>query len=200
MYRVLGLLNFEEKYQDTPHNIGGEILKKIYDRNSLDFSALKKDKTRQAEITEGVLEDCFFEFVFPTSFMNNSGNSLKTLKLDEEEKKRVIVIHDDIDLPFGKIKISFGRGSGGHNGVSDIINKLGTKNFVRIRIGVCPKDFFGKPRKPKGREAVNRYLVSKKLSGKYLKQYDNLAEKTEKILKSFCKEGVEKTMSLFNAD
>jgi len=126
--------------------------------------------------------------------MNNSGRVFGKDKIDT---KKIIIIHDDIDLPFGKIKLSFGRGDGGHNGLKDIIKVLGTKRFVRIRVGVCPVDFFGRCRKPKG-GALNKYLVEKRLSKKYILRYEELAEKVEKILKKIIFEGVDVAMNEFN--
>ncbi len=88
-------------------------------------------------------------FLFPTSFMNNSGVAVKKA-LDCEPLSTLIVIHDEVDLPFGTIRISEGRGAGGHNGVKSIIEHIGSKNFVRIRIGIAKTNIFGMVKRPKG--------------------------------------------------
>lgn len=120
MFLIVGLGNPGIKYQKTWHNIGFRAVDEIPKRNNLVMAK-------------------------PQSFMNNSGKTVKVLikhyKLNPEN---LIIIHDDIDLPLGKFKIQKNRGSAGHKGVQSIIKELGTKNFWRIRIGICPQK--GKPK------------------------------------------------------
>ncbi len=196
MFRVIGLQNSEEKYQDTPHNIGGQILEKIWQNNPDVFSNFYFNKTKNSNISEGIFKNKKIELIFPQTFMNLSGNSLPKNILKNDIQK-IIVLHDDIDLPFGKIKIVFGRGDGGHNGLKSIIKKINSKEFIRIKIGVCPLNFFGKCKKPSG-ENLNRYLVNKKLPTKYIKQYSEIAKKIEKIIFEIMKNDYKKTMNKFN--
>ncbi|PID83425.1 hypothetical protein CSB11_01385 [Candidatus Campbellbacteria bacterium] len=210
MYRILGLLNDEEKYQNTAHNIGGEMVYAILrNKNENIFqnsSELFYSSSRKAKISNGFFEkknkEYEYEFVLPQNFMNNSGDSLngvfsKNQKERKEEIKNLIVIYDDIDLPFGEVKIVFNRGDGGHNGIKGIENKIKSKEYIKIKIGVCPTDFFGKPRKPK-KESVAKYLTSKKLSSKYTKRYKELEEKIVKILEEIMTNGYQKAMNNFN--
>lgn len=203
MYRIVGLWNKGEEFQDTAHNIGGQVLKEIFRKNEIGFFKNSGDffsnKGRGAKISEGNFCSEDFELILGEGFINESGNVFSKIfsKENEEEIKKIIVIYDDIALPFGKIKISFGRGDGGHNGMKDIIKKIGTKNFIRIRIGVCPLDFFGNPRKPKG-ESVSKYLVYKKFSKKYLKKLENIEKKIGEILEGIFENGLEKTTNKFN--
>ncbi len=199
MYRIFGLGNIGNEYKNTPHNIGKEVLENFLDNNKLCFTS-RNDKKRKSKIFQGKIFDEKVELIFYDGYMNNSGDVFNGVftKENDGEKEKVIIIHDDIDLPFGEFRISFNRGSGGHNGVKDIIKKLKGKDFVRIRIGVCPLDFFGKCRKPKNGSAVNKYLVDKKLSKKYTEKYTEYAERLEKILKEIFENGVSSAMNRFN--
>ncbi len=133
-------------------------------------SSFYYSKNRNSRIADGWVDfkgkEVEYELILPKTFMNNSGDAFKGV-LSKKEKERVkevekiIVIHDDIALPFGEVRVSFGRGDGGHNGIKDLIKKLGSKKFIRIRVGVCPLDFFGRCRKPK-KEAMNKYLTARK--------------------------------------
>lgn len=204
MYRIVGLWNNEEKYFDTPHNIGGQILSEIFRKNEAGFlqdaSSVFFDSKRMAKISFGSFCDQDFELIFPQGFMNESGNIFSGIFSKENlgEVEKIIVIYDDIDLSFGKIKISFNRGDGGHNGIKDVVKKVGSKKFVRIRVGVCPTDFFGKPRKPK-RSAVSKYLVDKKFSKKDLTKFPEMEKKVVEILEGILREGLDKTTNKFNS-
>lgn len=129
---VVGLGNPGEKYAHTRHNIGRTVVEQL---------APLVGVTR----------------VIPDTYMNLSGGPVAKATREHPEAKLVIV-HDDIDLPYGEVKVSVGKGSGGQKGVEDIIQALGTKDFIRVRIGIVPVHF-GTPRKPKGSEAVSRFVL-----------------------------------------
>ena len=131
MKTIVGLGNPGEEYKQARHNAGRLALEYFAKKN--DFSEWKKSKPLQSIVGEGALKKEKVILILPETFMNNSGVAVKNLSA-----KNIIVLHDDIDLPLGKIKISFGRGSGGHKGVESVIRALKTKNFWRIRIGVSP--------------------------------------------------------------
>lgn len=200
MYRIIGLGNFGEEYQDTAHNIGKQILDIFLDSNKSTFFSHYSDRKRNADVFNGEVKGGQVELIFSNGYMNNSGDSFSGVfnKENEKHKENVIVIYDDINLPFGDIKISFDRGDGGHNGIKDIVKKMKTKKFIRIRIGVCPLDFFGKCRKPKTGPSRNKYLTDKQLSKKYTKKYFDYAEKTEDILKEIIENGYTSAMNRFN--
>jgi len=112
---IVGLGNPGEKYQNTRHNVGYIVI------DYLD----KGIKTK--------------------TFMNQSGKAIKKLISNFQFPiSNLWVVHDDIDIPVGQFKIQKGRGAAGHKGVQSIINELGTKNFWRIRVGICPLK--GKPK------------------------------------------------------
>jgi PTH1 family peptidyl-tRNA hydrolase len=118
---IIGLGNPGKQYKKTRHNAG--------------FIAV--DKLKKAGLNNVV-------FLKPDTFMNNSGKAVKKIAdFYKAETKDIWLIHDDIDLPLGEFKISQGQGSAGHKGVQSVINELKSKDFNRIRIGICPKD--GKP-------------------------------------------------------
>jgi len=129
--------------------------------------------------------------------MNESGKSLTTLVKSKKQAAQLIVIHDDIDLPLGAWKLSFNRGSGGHNGIESIALVLKTKEFIRIRIGVAPRGDDGAMRKPKGEEAVVKFVL-----GKFREEErDVLARVSKEVIPSIemlLSSGLEKTMNTYN--
>ena len=134
---ITGLGNPGEQYQKNRHNIGFMALDKIQEVNNLeDFKLEKKFK---AKIAKGEIGEEKVMLVKPQTFMNNSGEPLEYVfqfyKLNLED---VIVIHDEIDLPLGKLKVSRGKSSAGHNGIKSIMQHLGSGDFTRIRLGISP--------------------------------------------------------------
>ena len=136
MKLIIGLGNPGDKYEKTRHNVGFMMVNKL--REKYNFPDFEFNKKFDAEISKGAIDSKEILLVKPETFMNNSGTSIHTVldfyKLSPED---IIVIHDDLDISLGEYKIATGSGSAGHNGVSDIIEKLGTKDFTRIRIGVA---------------------------------------------------------------
>src|SRR4030042_1337764 len=145
MFLIVCLGNPGKKYEKTWHNAGFLAINTFSEKNN--FPKFKLSKKFKAELSEGFLNEDKIILAKPQTFMNNSGVSIKLLirnwkiKLDS-----LIVIHDDIDLPLGKIKVAKGKGSAGHKGVESTIKELKNKDFVRIRIGIQPKA--GKPKNP----------------------------------------------------
>lgn len=150
MILIIGLGNPEDQYSGTRHNIGFAIINQLAKENS--FPDFKLQKKFQAEISEGTINGEKTILAKPQAFMNNSGQAVKAL-VDYHKTDNLFVIHDDIDLPLGEMKISRGRGSAGHKGVESIIQHLKTKDFTRVRIGICPKE--GKP------ENVEKFVLER---------------------------------------
>lgn len=156
---LVGLGNIGEKYVGTRHNIGRDFL--IWFARKHNFSEFKKDSFLKALISQGEVENKKYTFVVPETYMNLSGQTVKNIfdKWSEVVKEDVVIVHDDIDINFGEIKISKDSGHGGHNGVKSI--QLETKmNFTRIRIGICPKTFLGGFQKP-DKEQVADFVLKK---------------------------------------
>jgi peptidyl-tRNA hydrolase, PTH1 family len=136
MKLVVGLGNPGKKYKDTRHNVGFILLDKYAEDNSLEWSEEKKFKSQITKQDDTI-------FAKPQTFMNKSGEAVsKLVNFYQITPEDLVVIHDDVDLEFGAIKDQVGRGDAGHKGVADIVEKLGTQNFRRIRVGV------GKPTNP----------------------------------------------------
>lgn len=150
--------NFEKKYNRTRHNVGRSFGKFLLDKFEILNSKsetnpkpkiLNSKRNKDGEIWE--LENGW-RVVFLNCFMNESGVFLKKIlkrhpELDSGLKKmskqvrhddcgNLVIIHDDLDIPFGEFKIQFGRGSAGHKGVESIVDALGTQDFWRVRIGI----------------------------------------------------------------
>lgn len=138
---IAGLGNFGEKYNNTRHNIGFEAIDQLQEnwKTIYNFSKWKLSPKFNGELSEGKIAKTKIIMVKPTTYMNNSGIAIKKIiEFNKIPYGDIFVIHDDFDLPFGKIKKSYGRGSAGHKGAESIITALGTKNFTRIRVGINP--------------------------------------------------------------
>ncbi len=145
MMLIVGLGNPGKEYEKTRHNAGFMALDEFQKEHS--FPDFKLSKKHSSLISEGILNSVKVLLAKPQTFMNNSGKAVASLvKLSLGKlslTKDLMVLHDDIDIPLGKIKTSKGSGSAGHKGVNSIIQSLGTKDFTRIRIGIKPAR--GKP-------------------------------------------------------
>ncbi len=189
MLYVLGLGNPEQRYTDTPHNIGWRIVDRCVNLRSLDD--LEKKSTSWC-VKDSIADEPVW-WIKPTTYMNRSGEALRDFAIDSAEE--VVVIYDDIDLPYGAVRLSRNRGDGGHNGVKSIEQELRSRDFIRIRIGVCPRDWFGNPRKPKGSQAISCYLTERALSRRYLYQEGEVAHKVVAIIESLQSKGYQTTIS-----
>ena len=158
-YIIVGLGNPDKEYLGSRHNIGREIAEKFSSENNFsDFDLNKKDKYL---ISKGKIKKEEVEVILPETFMNKSGEALIKKVKTKKAAKNLIVIHDDMDLPIGKFKIVFNRGTGGHKGVESIVKHLKTNEFIRIKVGVSPETAKGVARKPKTEEAVVKFVLGK---------------------------------------
>ena len=130
---IVGLRNPGSRYDGTRHNIGAEVIDAIAPGQKFKRARLGI-KADTAEVRIG---DVRAVLAIPRTFMNESGSSVQPLaRYFRVEGDRLLVIHDDIDLPFGKVRVQQGGGEGGHNGVRSIVRSLGTEDFWRLKIGV----------------------------------------------------------------
>ena len=139
MKLIIGLGNPGEEYKKTRHNAGFLAVDKIV--LSIKYQVLSTQLKFNTEISNGTIDDEKIILAKPQTFMNNSGQAVKTI-LDYYKIKLedIIVIHDDLDILLGKYKISKNSSSAGHKGVQSIIDYLGTKDFMRIRIGIMTEN------------------------------------------------------------
>jgi len=174
MFLIVGLGNPGKKYEKTRHNIGFMIADEIV--ANFQFSTFNFQSIFNAQISKGEIAGKRIILAKPQTFMNNSGvvvkKLIRNLKL---EIRNLIVIHDDLDLPLGKIRISKGRSSAGHKGVESIIKELGTKNFIRFRIGIHSAD--------------NIFLTAVKKMSKFVLQ--KFSKDEEKVIKGVIKKTIE---------
>ncbi len=135
---VLGLGNPGKEYENTRHNAGFILLDQLQKKWS--FPCFKLEKKFDADISEGFQTGRKIILAKPQTFMNLSGKSVKKFldfyKMIPEE---IVVIHDDLDIAMGTLKIATNSSSAGHNGVQSIIDKIGTQEFRRMRIGIGEK-------------------------------------------------------------
>jgi len=131
---IAGLGNPGKKYSQTRHNVGFMVVDELAKRNSLQFKTSRFD----SEYTSYSIRPDKLFLVKPQSYMNRSGFPVQKLAAYFKiQLSNLIVVHDDIDLPFGHLRISKDRGHGGHNGIKSIIDAFGAKNFTRIRVGIA---------------------------------------------------------------
>jgi peptidyl-tRNA hydrolase, PTH1 family len=133
---ILGLGNPGIEYQFTPHNLGFLAVDRIAERYGIRVS----NRNCKALTGRGRIGDVEVVLAKPETYMNLSGNSVRELAREYEvdPQRDLIVIYDDLDLPYGSIRVRERGGAGGHNGVQSIIGALGTQEFLRIRIGIAP--------------------------------------------------------------
>lgn len=168
MWLVCGLGNPSIKYDLTRHNLGFDSINSL--EKFYDFQAVKKDK--DVELYKGEIEGEICLLCKPLNYMNLSGPPISNvINFFKISQSKVIIIHDDLDLVVGKVKIKIGGGNGGHNGLLSIDNSI-SKNYKRIRIGI------GHPGEKK---MVSSYVL-KKFSKEDRKQID---KKISLITKNF---------------
>lgn len=135
---IIGLGNPGIKYRNTRHNAGFIVLDYFIEKNKINKLSVSIKNNCM------ISEDCFngkkIVLMKPLTFMNLSGVSAKKIVKKMNEKiEDLVLIHDDIDIPVGKIRVSKNRGAAGHKGVLSVMNELKTKDFARIRVGVLPE-------------------------------------------------------------
>lgn len=132
MKLIVGLGNPESKYDNTRHNVGFMLLDYIFGGNNF---VVNKKMNAMEYITNINGEKVVI--IKPTTYMNLSGDAvIKYVNFYKIDMNDIMVIQDDLDMPLGSIKLMCNRGDGGHNGIKDIVLKLGTKNFLRVKIGI----------------------------------------------------------------
>ena len=189
MIVIVGLGNPGKKFENTRHNLGFRVVDKLAKENN--FPPFKLEKKFYSLISRGFLNDKEIILVKPQTFMNDSGRAVKVIFSQLPFSFFPLwVVHDDLDILFGKIKISINKKAGGHKGVQSIIDHLKTKNFVRFRIGI------GLPKKEKS--ILKESFVLEKFTKKERKTLKKVVEKATAAIKEAIREGIEKTMTEFN--
>lgn len=195
MELIVALGNPGEEYAETRHNVAWIILDAII-KNAC-TSDPHASGMFSGKVCVGNLYGKEVRFLFPTTFMNNSGVAVKKA-LEYEPLSSLIVIQDEVDLPFGSIRIVEGRGPGGHNGVKSIIEQIGSKDFVRIRIGVARKNIFGIVMRPKGDKLAD--FVLGEFSKKEKEELPEIGKKVMRAIELMYTKDIKAAMTEINAD
>jgi PTH1 family peptidyl-tRNA hydrolase len=184
-WAFIGLGNPGVEYRLSRHNMGFLVVDGFAQKYGLHWS-----KGFEGEWAFGEIKAKEILLFKPLTFMNLSGKAIgKLLNQVPIPKEKLLVIHDDLDLPFGKLRLKRGGGDGGHKGVKSIIETIGP-DFPRLKIGI------GRPEK---KEEVVQYVLSP-FSEEELKKLPHLMEKVHALLLTLIEEGLEPTMNLFNRE
>ncbi|OGG47612.1 hypothetical protein A2671_01655 [Candidatus Kaiserbacteria bacterium RIFCSPHIGHO2_01_FULL_49_13] len=194
-YVIIGLGNPGKEYEETRHNAGMVAVEAF--RTLESFEGFIENKKYKGQIADGTIGREKVLLVLPETFMNKSGLSAAAAVKSKKAAEKLVVVHDDLDLPIGAIKISFGKNSGGHRGVESVMRALKTKDFVRIRIGVSPATSGGKLKKPKGEKEVLKFLMGK-FSPKDREDFRKVLKRVSQALHVIVIESKERAMSEFN--
>lgn len=183
-YLIVGLGNIGETYQNTRHNIGFKILDVFANKEALTFQTQKF-----GAITHYKLKGRTFVLLKPNTFMNLSGKAvLYWLTKEKIPLENLLVITDDLNLPFGSIRLKTKGSDGGHNGLKDIQEKLQTTKYNRFRFGIS--------------DAFNKGKQVDYVLGEWTQEENNNLDerlvKASELIKSFVLAGVNRTMNMFN--
>lgn len=171
---IVGLGNPGEKYKGSRHNVGSDLL-----------AALKGNLPARAKAAE------------LNVYMNNSGGPIKKLVPSKKAAENLVVVHDDLDLPLGTLKMSMGSGSGGHRGVESVIKALKTKDFVRLRVGISPSTSGGKLKKPASNKVVD--FVLGQFRPPEREKLKKIKKRVGDALEFLCEEGLARAMTEVNS-
>jgi PTH1 family peptidyl-tRNA hydrolase len=183
-YLIIGLGNPGVKYENTRHNIGFKVLDKLASLSNISFST-----DRLADVAEVKFKGRKLILVKPNTFMNLSGKALKYwMQQAKVSQENILIITDDISLPFGVLRMRKKGSDGGHNGLKDIQAVLGNSSYPRLRFGVG-NDF------PRGRQAD--YVLGDFTDEDYTTM-DSRIDLAVKMVQGFTTIGIARTMSDFN--
>ncbi len=194
-WTVVGLGNPGKEYEGTRHNVGRDILVALARKEGI--RTWKEEQKPHMQSARGTMYTKTVRLVLPDTYMNNSGAAVKAWIRAQKDLEKLVVIQDDLDLPLGKIKLSYDSGAGGHKGIASIQRALKTNAFTRIRVGISPITPSGKLKKPSGEQVITFVL------GTFRPTEQELLKKTrrliEKALTLLVTEGRAQAMTEVNA-
>ena len=180
MHLIVGLGNIGEKYQLTRHNVGFLVIDEI--TKNLNTSNINNPNFQSTLLKSG-----YNLFSKPTTYMNNSGIAVHSIKeYYKIDLENIIVIHDDLDLPFGTVKFKIGGGHGGHNGLRSLDAHI-TKEYIRVRIGIG---------KPQDKSDVANYVLSN-FSKEEINRLQDIITHTIKAIEALKTEDIDQVKSKF---
>ena len=182
-YLIVGIGNIGDKYNNTRHNIGFDVINETSKVLKVDFESVKL-----AQRAECKFKGKKIILIKPNNYVNNSGKSLLYWKKKEKvSSDKTLVICDDLNLYFGNIKIKSSGSAGGHNGLKDIEEFLGTVNYPRVRIGISNNN----------KMSTSDYVLGKWSESEQLNIH-NIVKISSEIVFSFIQTGIERTMNFYN--
>jgi PTH1 family peptidyl-tRNA hydrolase len=186
---VAGLGNPGERYEKTRHNAGAAVVAKLADSTHVSLRRVKSCMTLACEAEIGGAPTVLS---FPQTYMNESGRAVVCLmkRYPEAVVNSLVVIHDELDLPVGVVKIKRGGGLAGHNGLKSIASYAGSKDFIRVRVGI------GRPRDGVD---ISRWVLSRPDANERI-QLELATERAAMAVQSIVRDGVEKAMNEFNSN
>ena len=188
MKLICGLGNPGREYERHRHNIGFMVVDALLPRARAE---LHQEKF-QARIGQGSLGGEKVIFLEPQTYMNLSGRSAaEAARFYKVAVQDVLVIHDELDLPFGRLQLKAGGGSGGHNGLKSLVSSLGEDGFARLRLGI------GKPAGPNAKERVAGYVLSPFDDGER-RGLDELIAQAADAAEAWARDGLAAAMNRYN--
>jgi PTH1 family peptidyl-tRNA hydrolase len=185
MYLVVGLGNPGEEYENTPHNMGFRVIERLAERHMIRVN--RKDSKALTGVGEIAGKPVML--AKPQTYMNLSGTSVEPLMAKHSlTPKDLILVHDELDLPWGEMRVKPRGSAAGHHGPESVIDRLGTKEFVRVRLGVNPGH--------KIRDGAE-YLLTP-IRRPQREQAEELAGRGADAVASIIADGVAKSMTKFN--
>ena len=185
---MVGLGNPGSRYTNTRHNVGADAVALLAARHG---ERLSPDNRTSALIAEMRLGTSRVAGAFPTTWMNESGQAVGPLvrRYGIDDWSRLVIVHDELDLPAGRVKVKLGGGLAGHNGLRSITQHLHTQDYVRVRIGV------GRP--PGGAERGADWVLSKVPAAQRV-ELDIAVEVAADAVEMICADGVDVAMQRYN--
>ncbi len=186
MFLIAGLGNPGRQYEGTRHNVGFDVIDTLVQKYNIPQSGVKFN----AMYGKGTIEGRKIILMKPLSYMNLSGGPVQEMAayFKIEKETNLIVIHDDIDLKPGQLRIRKQGSAGGHNGMKDIINRLGSEQFLRIRIGVGAR--------PEGQDLAD-YVLSRFAMEDRTKVDEAIRDAADAVVLTIT-EGVDAAMNTYN--
>lgn len=185
MYYIIALGNPGRQYDGTRHNLGFAVADALVAHAGLE--APRSSSRYHGLLTEGVITGETVTVLWPDTYMNNSGDAAVAL-VPKDKVAHLIAVYDEAALPLGKIRISVGGTAGGHNGVKSLIERLGTPEFIRVRLGVGGAS----PGVPLERHVLSRFLPEE------VAAVQKLTSEAVAALEQIVRDGVEVAMNAVN--
>ncbi len=184
---IVGLGNPGPEYASTRHNVGAKVAAELGTRIGARFGVHKRGR---ADIAEGRLVEQRVVVAVPRSYMNESGGSVKALlEFYKIPLERLIVVHDELDIDFDTLRVKFGGGDNGHNGLRSVRSAIGSGDFFRVRVGIG---------RPPGRQDPAAFVL-KPFAAVERKELPTLVGSAADSIESLISAGLDDTQSRFNS-